>query len=351
MQTSKLFIVLCIFSLSFANNSANANDYLQSIKSPYTYGSNGFVHNSDSPSIFQYSESKIISDNTGSFLSAVINPFSVPSVSTRSSSTSGSNMGILSSSSATGNYGITSSLTYTLNVSGAPSTFVPISILSAYTLNTNNYGRLSSSSASVGLSVSFDLGSERGNLVEFTANASRGYRGSESISYNLQTINYIDGNNLNFYSGNPSNEYTEDFNIIASREDRSAQELSSITNWGLDVDQSLEGLFWTKLDANGFSSLKVSIFSNTQADLLNEGFAIAESFIDPYFSIDPAYLLLNPNAKLTLPLGVGNDNPLDLVIVTDNPVSAVPAPAAVWLFASGLPIFFGLRKRVAKPLS
>ena len=344
-----MLFVVCSFSLGFANNSANANVYQQSIKSPYSYGTDGFVHNSDSPSIFQYSESKIINSNTGSFLSAVINPFSVPSVSTRSFSTSGPNMGILNSDVATGNYGITSSLTYTLNVSGTPSTYVPISILSAYTLNTNNYGRLSSSSASVGLTVSFDFGSTFGTYVEFTANASRGFRGSESISYNLQTTNAVDLNNLHFYSGNPNNEFTEDFNISYSRENRSTQELLSITNWGLDVDQSLEGLFLAELDTNGFSSLKVSIFSYSQADLLNEGYAIAESFIDPYFSINPAYLLLNPNAKLSLPLGVGNDNPLD--IGNDNPISAVPAPASVWLFASSLPILFGLRKRAARLLS
>lgn len=62
-------------------------------------------------------------------------------------------------------------------------------------------------------------------------------------------------------------------------------------------------------------------------------------YLDPFFSIDSAYLDLNPTASLSFTPGVGNVNPL----------SPVPAPAAAWLFATAFPILFGIKRRKSKP--
>ncbi len=58
-----------------------------------------------------------------------------------------------------------------------------------------------------------------------------------------------------------------------------------------------------------------------------------EAVIDPYLFIDPTWLISNPGASLSLPQGIGNQP------------SAVPVPAAAWLFGSGLLGLLGLKRQ------
>lgn len=243
-------------------------------------------------------------------------------------------------------------LGYDLLINAAPNTLIPITMTSYYEMafktvpvtyipDSNFVIGYSASSANVGLAANFNssVGS-KSVIFEASCGTTNGICNSrirpstiaESLEViHLGTVEFEEpAANASIIYTDQTYDLTADLASVVKSDNDYFIKQSFVTNFLLDVGEN--GL------VNGLVEINVRADSTAVSQ-----FNIAESYayIDPYFTISPLYLALFPDAKITITDGVGNDNPLGIT----NP-SAVPLPAAAWLFASAIFGFFGLRKRV-----
>ncbi len=91
-----------------------------------------------------------------------------------------------------------------------------------------------------------------------------------------------------------------------------------------ELAASFHGILQITLDHSGIATGTVSLMASAVEN--------ASAFIDPYLSIDPAYLQLHPEASLSFEPGVGNAAP-------------VPEPGSLALYAGGLSLLALCRRR------
>ena len=227
--------------------------------------------------------------------------------------------------------------------------------LSNYQLLTYNQGD-SSSLATVKLSLNYSLinnsdqnghmeqnFADYGEYFEFLAKQSAARFGETKLVTSFDSTKNYGSTHAPTVFLNANFELIDDVIETRLAEQILDEDLNFNLGKGFESTSSINGLFFADLGVDGLSSLNLNIssysYSGTEGlfgDGRGEGRGIssAAAFIDPFFAIDPSYLELNPNTSLRFTLGVGNE----------SAISAVPAPAAVWLFASGLPFLFNFRK-------
>lgn len=217
------------------------------------------------------------------------------------------------------------SIGYDFFLQGTPNTSLVLNISSIY-----------SSSSSIGAETFSNI-----SFVDTVPNS------SNEVSLNVSLTDFAGSTILNYVHncggnicGYTYNRFGESFiQPISSKIDGTEISLSNDfvfteiqpLNGVYGINQLLESMLLVQFGESGTAFGTVSISSASITNSISN----ASAYIDPFFSIDPAYLELNPNANLSFTPGVGNANPL----------AAVPAPAAIWLFASGLPVLFGFKRR------
>jgi hypothetical protein len=192
-------------------------------------------------------------------------------------------------------------LSYTFDISGAPaSSYVPVSFQGIYSMA--RYNLSPSATALVEFSVTSAVWNEdysRYQNVHFE---------DSCFDYSCDGHLQLKSDTLSFIRSTVNEENTEGV---------AGGKFSGIIN----------------LQTNEFGEARGAIDILAYAFAGYYGTQSVEAFIDPYLQIDPSWLIANPGATLVLPQGVGNQP------------SAVPVPAAAWLFGSSLLGLFGLKRQ------
>lgn len=268
------------------------------------------------------------------------------------------------------NYGtnylhLVSSIDYDFNVSGTPGSIIPVSMKAIARLDSSNNiqtrvfdgvsyanGR-DGTYSQVGLNVSLnDANVNYQSTYNFyPGNYNFSFTGSCQVGRCDKQVN---NTNYEFYPFDTSIKINgQDWLNDSSLNYVSSTVEDVLTNSGINrtFDEVLiEATFKVMLNEDGNSQGRVSMFSTSGAlytDAQTVGnifdgpqsiFASSSSYLDPFFSIDPAYLALNPSASLSFTPGVGNLNPL----------AAVPEPEtyAMMLLGLGLIGFTARRKNI-----
>lgn len=308
--------ILSMFCLSVVSGLANANNYFENIYIGDGTSTNSNTFNSTTPSPGNVVLSGIYTNcdtgfcTTTSLLRAEISADPLPFVRTSSQTVNFQ----LDDRGAIGSTIAQASIQYDINLTGTPNSYVPVNMFSLLSANIDE-SSLFSGAAFANLVFS--------NSVNF-------------LSYGLEVRGGIT---------QPTNLNLQQFQTFSSFGAPSAITTLNgieITPQGLvlsesdrrfSVDQTLESQLYFFLNDEGFSTGTITLSSQVSTVAAN-GF----SYIDPFFSINPDFLALNPNTSLSFTPGVGNANPL----------SSVPVPAALPLMASALGLFgFGAIRRKA----
>lgn len=190
-------------------------------------------------------------------------------------------------------------MSYDLSVSGPASTWVPISFNGNYSFSGHDLGGLTNSLSGSAASVSFVL---YDNAVIAGGSSFSSFNYSCSQRKCLSTLSSSANSSSILSETSQSYDYREGF---------------------------FHGVTRVLTNSAGIATSRVYLTSSAGSVLSgSKDINSAYAFIDPEFHIESAWLIQNPGATLSLPLGIG------------NAVSSVPEQGT-WLFLSvGFPILF-----------